>query len=155
MAKKKPTAAQAQLQLQLYDLRREAKMREAREWFLENYFAETLEEALRLTPLGSRESAYARMVTTYWDMACALLDYGLLHEQLFFETTGEFAAVWQRLEAIVPALRERYGNPHLYEHLEKTGRRYETWMKKRAPRWAEENRVRQQKLRAEGKLASR
>jgi hypothetical protein len=30
------------------------------------------------------------MVLGYWEQACALLNHGLLHEQLFFETSGEF-----------------------------------------------------------------
>jgi hypothetical protein len=38
------THEQGQLQLELYDLRREAKLRQAREWYFRNYFADTLEE---------------------------------------------------------------------------------------------------------------
>jgi len=30
------------------------------------------------------------MVLSYWEQACALLNYGLLHEDLFFQTSGEF-----------------------------------------------------------------
>jgi hypothetical protein len=32
-------------------------------------------------------------VIGYWEQACALLNYGLLHEDLFFETSGEFFGV--------------------------------------------------------------
>jgi hypothetical protein len=148
MAKKKPTFAQAQLQLQLYELRREPRLRLAREWFLENYFGETLEETGKLTPPGSEHSAFARMVTTYWDQACALLNYGLLHENLFFETTGEFFAVWERLRPIVPELRKRYGNPSFYQHMEKAGKRYEAWLTKRSPGWAEQSRKYWEQIRA-------
>jgi hypothetical protein len=135
MPSRKPTHGQAQLQLQLYDLRREARIRQAREWFFENYHAETLDEANQLTPPGSVESAYARMVTTYWEQACALLNYGLLHEDLFFDITGEFFAVWEQLKPIVPELRRRYQNPYFFHHLEKASGRYEKWMKRRAPGW--------------------
>lgn len=144
MAKKKPTPAQAQLLLQLYDLRREARLRQARDWFLENYHPRSLDEANRLTPLRSQESAFARMVTTYWDQACALLNHGLLHEHLFFETTGEFFAVFEQLRPILPELRRRYANPHFYEHLEKASLRYEKWMKQRAPGWQEGARARRE-----------
>ena len=43
----KLTHEQAQLHLQVYDLRRETKLREARDWFQQNYKAETYEEAMR------------------------------------------------------------------------------------------------------------
>ncbi len=105
---------------------------------MKQYFAATLEEADRLAPTGSQECAFSRMVTTYWEQACALLNYGLLHEDLFFETTAEFYAIWQKLEPLIPQLRECYGNPHFYEHLEKTARRYETWLKQHAPVWFEQ-----------------
>jgi hypothetical protein len=38
---KRPTAADVQLILQLYDLRREAEMRKARNWWLANSFRRT------------------------------------------------------------------------------------------------------------------
>jgi hypothetical protein len=137
MPLKKPTHAQAQLHLQLYDLRREAKLRQARDWFFEHYHAKSLDEANRLTPLGSVESAYARMVMTYWEQACALLNYGLLHEELFFETSGEFFGVWEQVKAFLPEMRRRYQNPYFFHHMEKAARRYEKWIGRRAPGWVE------------------
>jgi hypothetical protein len=133
MPERKPTHAQAQLHLQLYDLRREAKIREAREWFMQNYFVESLEDGNRLTPPGSQEGTYTMMVISYWDQACALLNHGLLHEQLFFETSGEFFAVWDRLKPIVAAVRERYHMKNWIVNLEKTSRRFEKWMEKQSP----------------------
>ena len=86
----KPTHEQGQLQLQLYDLRREAKLRQARDWFVQNYFADTFEDSQRIAPFGSQEGTYVMMVLSYWEQACAFLNHGLLHEQLFFENSGEF-----------------------------------------------------------------
>ena len=43
----KPTHEQAQLHLQVYEMRREAKLRQARDWFFKNYFADNLDEELR------------------------------------------------------------------------------------------------------------
>ena len=39
------------------------------------------------------------MVIGYWEQACALLNYGLLREDLFFATSGEFFGVCELLEA--------------------------------------------------------
>jgi len=133
MPNNEPTHAQAQLQLQLYDLRREAKLRQAREWFFQSYFADSLEESNQLTPVGSQENAYLRMLVSYWEQACALLNYGLLHEDLFFETTGEFYGVWDRLRKVVPAMREQFRYPSMLAQMEKAAQRYEEWTNKRAP----------------------
>src|SRR4051794_39252519 len=94
----KPTHEEAQLHLQLYDLRREAKLRQARDWFVKNYFAETVEEAMKLAAPGTETGAYWSMVVSYWEQACQLLNNGLLNEDLFFETSGEFYGVWERIK---------------------------------------------------------
>jgi hypothetical protein len=133
MPKTKPTHAQAQLQLQLYELRREAKLRQAREWFVGKFYADTVEEINQLAPPGSGENAYMRMVTSYWEQACALLNAGLLHEDLFFEASGEFFLVWERCKSAIPALRKTYKYPPFLINLEKAAQRYERWMAKRAP----------------------
>jgi hypothetical protein len=129
----KPTHEQAQLHLQVYDLRREARLRQARDWFQQNYKAKTFEEAMRIAPFGSENNAFVGMVIGYWEQACALLNYGLLHEDLFFETSGEFFGVWELLKPVVPEFRQRFVDPNLLANLEKAAQRYETWSEKRAP----------------------
>ena len=129
----KPTHEQAQLHLQVYDLRREARLRQARDWFQQNYRARTFDEAMSIAPMGSENGAFVGMVIGYWEQACALLNYGLLHEDLFFETSGEFFGVWELLKPVVPEFRERFVDPNLLANLEKAAQRYETWSEKRAP----------------------
>jgi hypothetical protein len=121
----KPTHEQAQLHLQVYDLRREAKLREARDWFQQNYKAETFEEAMRIAPFGTQQGNYVGMVIGYWENACALLNYGLLHEELFFETSGEFFGVWEALKPVVPEFRKQFVDNNLLANLEKAAQRYE------------------------------
>ena len=77
-----PTHEQGQLHLQVYDLRREARLRQARDWFFRNYIAETIEDSRRIAPPGSENGALVMQVLSYWEHACALLNYGLLHEDL-------------------------------------------------------------------------
>lgn len=134
MPKSKLTPVQAQLHLQVYDLRREARLRQARDWFFQNFFPEKIEDVERLAPMGTDENAFVRMVAGYWENVCALVNHGALHEELFFETTGEFFNVWERIKVVAPAMRQRYQSPHVFEHLEKAAGRYEKWMNKRAPK---------------------
>jgi len=129
----KPTHEQAQLHLQVYDLRREPRLRQARDWFQQNYRAQTFDEAMRIAAPGTEQGAFLGMVIGYWEQACALLNYGLLHEGLFFETSGEFFGVWELLKPVVPEFRKRFADPNILANLEKAAQRYETWSEKRAP----------------------
>lgn len=133
MSDKKPTHNQAQLQLQLYDLRREAKLRQARDWFVQNYFVNSFEDSNRIAAFGSQEGTYLMMVLGYWEQACALLNHGLLHEQLFFETAGEFYGVWDRVKPIVPSVREKFHQRLYLANLEEAAKRFEKWTEERSP----------------------
>ena len=129
----KPTHEQAQLHLQVYDLRRETRLRQARDWFQQNYNAETVEDAMRIAAPGTEHGTFLGMVMGYWEQACALLNYGLLHEDLFFETSGEFFGVWEQLKPVVPQFRQAYHAPHMLENLEKAAKRFEEWNEQRNP----------------------
>lgn len=129
----KPTHEQAQLHLQVYDLRREARLRQARDWFQQNYRAQTLDEAMRIAAPGTEGGTFFGMVIGYWEQACALLNYGLLHEDLFFETSGEFFGVWEAVKPVLPQFREKFVDKSLLSNLEKAAQRFETWSEQRAP----------------------
>jgi hypothetical protein len=129
----KPTHEQAQLHLQVYDLRREARLRQARDWFQQNYTAETFDDAMRIAAPGTENGTFVGMVIGYWEQACALLNYGLLHEDLFFETSGEFFGVWELLKPVVPQFREQFADKNLLANLERAAQRYEAWSERRSP----------------------
>ena len=129
----KPTHEQAELQLKIFDLRREARLRQARDWFSQNYYPNSLDDAMRIAPMGTEACTFLMMVVSYWDQACAYLNHGLLHEDLFFETNGEFFFVWERVKPTIQEGRQRFSNPLFLAHLEKAANRYETWIEERAP----------------------
>ena len=128
-----PTHEQAQLQLKFYDLRREARLRQARDWFSKNYFADNFDEAMKIAPMGTEAGTSYMMVVSYWDQACAYLNHGLLNEDLFFETSGEFFFVWERVKPAIKEGRKRFANPLFLANLEKAATRFETWIEGRAP----------------------
>jgi hypothetical protein len=86
------THEQVNMMLHLYELRREAKLREAREWMSVNFHPTSGEDAMRLTPPGSKESAYMRMVLGYWEMVASIANRGLVDEELMFENSASEAA---------------------------------------------------------------
>jgi hypothetical protein len=62
------THEQVNMRLHLYELRREAKRREARDCMSVNFHRKTADEAMKLVPPGSKENGYMRMVLGYWEM---------------------------------------------------------------------------------------
>jgi len=129
----KPTYEQAQLHLQVYDQRREAKLRQARDWFFKNYHVTSLDDAMRVAPMGSETGAFASMVISYWDMVASIVNRGLIDDELFFESNGEIWVVWDRMRSIVPTWRSAFKNPHLFSNIEDTCKRLEAWRERRAP----------------------
>jgi len=121
------------LVLRLYELRREAKLRAAREWFAGTLRARTLEELDQACPEGSEASAYFRMVASYWEMVASFLTGGVLHEELFYQSGGEMLLVWEKIKDLLPALRRRCANPLLYRNLEQAAGRYIRWLNQQAP----------------------
>jgi hypothetical protein len=121
------------LVLRLYELRREEKMRVARDWFGNDFKAKTFEEAAQLAPPGSQNSAYLRMVTSYWDMVASFIMSGVLHEDLFFESGYELAVCWEKVRDIVPAIREKFESPIYMKNLEEVAKRYEAYLDKQSP----------------------
>src|SRR5262245_23733255 len=99
------------LMIKIYELRREPKLREARDWFNSQFQAKNLKEFQEKYPMGSEGNLYFRMVVTYWDMVASFITSGVLNEDLFFQSSGEFLACWERTKGLTPEFREAMKNP--------------------------------------------
>ncbi|HTP87862.1 MAG TPA: hypothetical protein VMJ34_12990 [Bryobacteraceae bacterium] len=122
------THEDAKLILQLYEMRREDRMREARKWFVMNFYCQTAEEALALCPPGSEANTSLRMVTSYWDMVASFVTSGVLHDELFFQSGMELLLTWTRCKAAMPGIRAVFANPGYLKNLEIVGERFiEHW----------------------------
>ena len=106
----------ADLILKLYDLRREKTMREARNWFF-MFDPQSPKDLMEV--LTSDKSGLFRMVISYWDMACSLVNNGAIDSQMFNDANGEHIFVYAKVEPFLPAMREMMGNPQFLGHLEK------------------------------------
>jgi Domain of unknown function (DUF4760) len=127
------THEQVNLLLQLYELRREPRLRQARAWFAANYHVTSPEEMQTKYPFGTEENTHIRMTVSYWEMVANFVKRGLIDEEFFFENTGEIWLVWDRIRAVVPGMRASMKNPHVFEALEEVCTRLEAWREKRAP----------------------
>ncbi|MEP6847437.1 MAG: hypothetical protein ABI999_01185 [Acidobacteriota bacterium] len=107
----------ADLILKLYDLRREEKMREARNWIFS--FNPTSAEDYWKAMMDPQVGGLLRMVTSYWDMAASLVNHGAIDAEMFNDTAGEHFMVFAKVEPFLAELREKFQNPNAFKHLEK------------------------------------
>ena len=106
----------ADLLLKLYDLRREARMREARDWFALRFNPSTFQEVVAVAE--GPQGAFFRMVVTYWDMAAALVNRGAIDEGLFTDVTAEHVGTFAKVEPFLAELRAALDNPDFLGHLQ-------------------------------------
>jgi len=107
----------ATLLIRLYELRREPTMRDARTWFVGKFNPNSVDDVI--ATLRGPDSAYFRMVTSYWDMASSFVLNGAIDEQMFADANGEHVIVYAKLEPFMAEYREKMGNPNYYGSLEK------------------------------------
>ena len=106
----------AQLNLQLYDLRREPVLREARHWFLQDFNPETLEELIVIAS-GERNASF-RMVLGYWEMAASLVTTGAIDATAFLAAHGEIFGTFSKVQPFLAQLRVATGEPDIWKHVE-------------------------------------
>ena len=107
----------ADLILKLYDLRREKKMRKARNWIFS--FNPTSADEIMQTMMNPEVGPYLRMVTSYWDMAATFVNQGAIDAEMFNQTAGEHIMVFAKVEPYLAQLREKFQNPRAFANLEK------------------------------------
>ena len=106
----------AQLNLQLFDLRREPVLREARAWFLLEFNPETLADVGAV--LASERNASFRMVLGYWDMAASLVTAGAIDADAFRAAHGEIFGTFCKVQPFLAELRATSGERDFCRHLE-------------------------------------
>ena len=106
----------ALLNLQLFDLRREAVLREARDWFLRQFNPESFTELV--TVLSGERNASFRMVIGYWDMAASLVTSGAIDGDAFRAAHGEIFATFSKIQPFLAELRAASGEPDICKHME-------------------------------------
>lgn len=118
---KKATAHDAQVILQLYDLRREPEMRKARSWYATEFWPQNADEFLAVAnAFPSQENAWMRQVNGYWDMASALVVHGAINEGLFIQggISGEMFFIFAKFYPFLKEIRQKMDNPDAYANIE-------------------------------------
>jgi hypothetical protein len=89
MIKDSPDHHDAELVLRLYDLRREATMRESRRFMTAEFWPRSAEDLLAVTKPDHPGNAASRQVIGYWEMAFGLARHGIVNPDYLAENSGE------------------------------------------------------------------
>ena len=119
---KKPTPADATLILKLYNLRREAEIRKARNWWMAEFWPESADDFIKVAQaVGTHENNWLRQVPGYWELAASLVHHGTLNETLFLEPafSGEMFFIFAKLHPFLKDLRDKMQNPGILANVEK------------------------------------
>jgi len=120
---KKPTAEDAQIIMRLYDLRREAEMRKARQWYA-GWWPASADDILQvLNGFGTQENAWLRQVNGYWDMAASFVLRGALNEELFFDCGAEMWFIFAKLQPFLKEVRQKANIPKGFTRVERIATR--------------------------------
>jgi hypothetical protein len=106
MSKERPDHADAQLVIQLYDLRREPVMRNSRDTLNTKFMPRTFEEILAITKGDHPMNAAWRQITSYWEMVYGMPKHGIVHPEYFMENTGEGLLTFVKVEPHLARYRQ-------------------------------------------------
>ena len=106
----------AQALMQLYDLRRDAKLREARDWMIRSFNPTSVEDVAAV--MQTDDYTYVRMTLGYWDMAASFVVHGAIDAEMFRAVSGEMLATYSKVEHMIDEIREGLGQPGLLKYVE-------------------------------------
>ena len=104
------------LNLQLFDLRREQVLREARRWFITEFNPETFAEMVTFVS-GDRSTSFG-MVLSYWEMAASLVTTGAIDGDAFRAAHGEIVSTFAKVYPFLTEMRAMSGEPTYLKHME-------------------------------------
>ena len=143
MSARKPNHADADLILKLYDLRREAVMRESRlaivQWSPQNF-----DDVKAITDFNHPNNAAWRQVSSYFEMAFGLARHGIVPADFLAENNGEGLLLYAKLEPFLKQFRKEV-SPTAFRNAE--------WMVKKSPWAADRVAFFQQRFRAQAAVA--
>ncbi len=125
MLKEAPDHLDADLVLKIYDLRREAVMRESRGAINRDYWPRNSEEALAVLRPDHPLNRPWRQVTGYWEMVYGMARRGIIHADFLVENNGEGLFLLARVEPYLAELRAA-SSPRAFRNAEWIARETET-----------------------------
>ena len=121
-AKRKPAPdtpiRQAELILRLYEVRREAVMREARSYVGGEFLPASADELIAIVSAGGRHGGFVLQVYGYWDMVAAFVRHGALTPELVYDTCQEMYFQYAKIQPYLREFRRKMNLPEWMSNIE-------------------------------------
>jgi hypothetical protein len=118
MSKDKPDHHDAELVLKLYDLRREAVMRDSRNAINGKFWPKSYEDVLAITKPDSPMNAAFRQVSSYWEMVYGMAKHGIIHADFLIENNGEGLFLYAKIHPFLERFRKENSSPTAFQNAE-------------------------------------
>ena len=115
--KKGPDYHDADLILKLYDLRREAVMRESRNAINAKFWPHSYEDVVAVTKGDNPLNAPYRQTSTYWEMVYGMARNGIVDPDYLVENNGEGLFLFAKVLPYLAQLRKDF-SPLVYQNAE-------------------------------------
>ena len=108
------TAADAEIVLRLYELRREEALRAARRFMVFEFNPKTLEELREVSrDLTATDNPAWRQVLSFWEMAASLVLRGTVDPDLFLDSNAEGILLYAKFHHFHAETEKKSGNPFM------------------------------------------
>jgi hypothetical protein len=116
LSKERADHADADLLIKVYDLRREAVMRESRLSILRDFWPGSFEDVQALSNRDHPHNAAYRQTGTYWEMVYSFVRHGIVNPAFWLENNGEGMYLYVKIEPYLARIRET--NPVAFQNAE-------------------------------------
>jgi hypothetical protein len=106
MSKDRPDYYDADLAIRLYDLRREAVMRESRNAINGKFWPKNYEDVLAISNPEHPLNAPFRQTSTYWEMVYGMVKHGIVNGDYLLESNGEGLFLFAKIHPYLEQLRK-------------------------------------------------
>jgi hypothetical protein len=104
-------AADGEIVMRLYDLRREETLRKARHFMVFGFNPKSLDELRAVSrDVSSAENALWRQTLSYWEMAASLVLRGVVDPNLFLDSNGEGIVIYAKFHHFHAETEKESGN---------------------------------------------
>lgn len=118
MSKEKPDYQDAELTLRLYDMRREAVMRDSRNAINAKFWPKTYEDVLAVTKFDSPLNAAFRQTSSYWEMVYGIARHGIANADYLIENNGEGLFLFAKIQPHLERFRKENSSPTAFQNAE-------------------------------------
>ena len=128
-----PTHEDAKLLMDLFRMHQDATLQADESWFLHDFRPGSWEAVSTQYPAGSPEGDRIDRVLRYWELVGALVDNGLLSEDLLFDVLPSVEPIWRRVEPWIIQGRTALGID-TWENLQLLVGRQQHWQQMHRPK---------------------